>query len=255
MKAIILSAGQGKRLLPLTESLPKCLLSIGPGVTLLSWQLSQLAEAGIDEVVVVTGFHAEKVAAELERGRGALTARALYNPHYAVTDNLASVAHAAEEMDDDFLLINGDTLFTADVVRTLLGAEPRPIRVTVSRKERYDSDDMKVILRGGALAAVSKGLPLDEVDAESIGMILFRDEGVGTFRAAVTQAAASEEGRNSWYLSVVDALAKRVRVDIAEVPAGQWCEVDFPVDLQRARDAFRRWSEGAAGDIAVAASS
>src|SRR3546814_11868791 len=64
MKALILSAGQGSRLLPLTESRPKCLIELS-GRSLLEWQLLALSRAGIDEVVLVTGFAAEQVEAIL----------------------------------------------------------------------------------------------------------------------------------------------------------------------------------------------
>src|SRR3546814_15351970 len=60
MKAIILSAGQGRRLLPLTRRRPKCLINLS-GISILEWQLFALREAGVEEVVVVTGFAAEAV--------------------------------------------------------------------------------------------------------------------------------------------------------------------------------------------------
>ena len=61
MKAIILSAGQGSRLMPLTEVTPKCCLRPWGDVSILEWQISQLAVSGIDEVVVVTGVGQETV--------------------------------------------------------------------------------------------------------------------------------------------------------------------------------------------------
>ena len=63
-RAIILSAGQGSRLLPLTESLPKCMIDFG-GKTLIEWQIEALAANGIRDIAVVTGFHTEKVEALL----------------------------------------------------------------------------------------------------------------------------------------------------------------------------------------------
>ena len=59
-RAIILSAGQGSRLLPLTESLPKCLIAFS-GKTLLEWQVNALIKGGIERIDVVTGFMTEKI--------------------------------------------------------------------------------------------------------------------------------------------------------------------------------------------------
>ncbi|OYY60716.1 MAG: nucleotidyltransferase, partial [Burkholderiales bacterium 28-67-8] len=88
-RALILGAGQGSRLLPLTEKMPKCLLDLC-GRSMLEWQLRGLAENGVPEVVVVTGFHPELVEAELSRvAPPHMRVRTLYNPFYKLADNLA----------------------------------------------------------------------------------------------------------------------------------------------------------------------
>jgi choline kinase len=252
VKAIILSAGQGKRLFPLTEDMPKCLLPLATGMTLLSWQLSQLSAAGFDEVIVVTGFQADRVEAELARCRSFIRSRTIYNPDYATSDNLRSVWCAREEMTGDFLLLNGDTLFMADVVEILLSKPRQPITVTVSHKDRYDSDDMKVRLKDGLLHMIGKTLDPETVDAESIGMIRFLDEGVGEFRGIVEETVESGRGERVWYLSVIDRIAKSFAVHTAAVGADRWCEVDFPVDLQRARHAITLWNQPQTEERAVA---
>src|SRR5262245_12236823 len=65
MKAVVLSAGQGKRLLPLTEENPKCLLEVSGGMPVLGFQLGALARAGIERAVLVVGFGAARVEAWL----------------------------------------------------------------------------------------------------------------------------------------------------------------------------------------------
>ena len=109
MHAIILSAGRGSRLLPLTNNLPKCLLPIGL-TTVLGMQLDTLYAAGITSATIVTGFNAEMVEAELDRRYKGPKTKTLFNPFYQVADNLASCWMAREEMNEDFLIINGDTL-------------------------------------------------------------------------------------------------------------------------------------------------
>lgn len=242
MKAIILSAGQGKRLAPHTDDTPKCLLDVGNGMTLLGWQLTQLAEAGVAEALVVTGFCAEKVEKEITKYTDIIKVRTLFNPFYKMMDNLGSVWHARREMSKDFIVLNGDTLFTADVVARLCAAEANPLTVTISKKDSFDADDMKVTLEGEHLVAVSKELSLDNVDAESIGMILFRDSGVDMFRDTVVEAVEQKEQTGRYYLSIIDALAKTTDVNVVEARQDQWCEVDFPEDLEAARAAVSGWS-------------
>ena len=89
MKAIILAAGRGSRLLPLTETLPKCLLAVGE-TTVLSLQLDTLERAGVDEAIVITGFMAARVEDEVADRSGPMAVQTLYNPFYQVADNLAS---------------------------------------------------------------------------------------------------------------------------------------------------------------------
>ena len=245
MKTIILSAGQGTRLLPLTKSRPKCLLEVAEGLTILDWQLIQLADAGVEEVVVVTGYGSERVDQQVVNHRERLNVRTLLNPGYDQMDNLGSAWHAREEMDGEFIILNGDTLFVAPVVERLCQAAPVPVRTTISRKSSFDSDDMKVILDGDRLEAIGKTLDPSRATAESIGMILFRGEGVDRFRDAAC-AAMSEHRKNGnrYYLSLIDAIAKTDRVDLCEAAQHEWGEVDFPRDLEAARARLRRWQAG-----------
>lgn len=242
MKAIILSAGQGKRLLPLTADIPKCLLPVAPDMTILAWQLLQISAAGIDDITILTGFQADKVEAELARHRRpGLRLNNLYNPFFSVADNLGSVWLACRETAGDFLLLNGDTLFEAAVPRYLLAAPEAPITITISRKNTYDADDMKVGLRDGRLIAVGKGLDRENTDGESIGLMSFRGAGVNRFRAAVESAMRDPAALQSWYLTVIDALARDSSLDIVEAGPEEWCEVDFALDLHRARQMVARW--------------
>ena len=155
-KAIILSAGQGSRLLPLTKDQPKCLIPFA-GKPLIQWQIEALAANGIEEIAVVTGFRTEKVEAALEKLQGPAI-RTLFNPFFKVADNLGSCWIAREEMSGDFIILNGDTLVSPEIVARLMGGATAPITVTVDVKDSYDTDDMKVNRDGDRLVAIGKRL-------------------------------------------------------------------------------------------------
>ncbi|MDP9137563.1 MAG: phosphocholine cytidylyltransferase family protein, partial [Pseudomonadota bacterium] len=243
VKAIILGAGQGKRLLPLTADIPKALLDVG-GHTLIHRQIEALAGAGVREVVVITGYGASVMERELAQcGRArAVSIRTVYNPFFAVADNLASCWMARHEMDGEFLQINGDNVFRDQLVTELLGSSSaHPVTVAVNRKSRYDADDMKVMLDGARLTEIGKMLPAEAVDAEAIGLYAFRGEGVGRYRAALEAAMAEPNGLKQWFPHAVGRLAKEIAVATCDVSGHDWCEIDFPVDLQAARQMVARW--------------
>ena len=240
MRAIILSAGQGKRLLPLTRETPKCLLEVQDGISVLTYQLRTLAACGIREASVIVGFGADQVEEHLSAHPIAgLRVSACYNPFYALSDNLATVWLSRGEMTGDFLLMNGDTLFEEDVLRTLLASPDAPLTLSINVKDRYDDDDMKVSLSGTRLTAVGKTLRREVVHGESIGLMYFRGAGVAAFRTALEGAIREPEALKLWYLSVVNGLTDSLDVATADISGFWWGEVDSPEDLEQVRKALR----------------
>jgi choline kinase len=233
MKAVILSAGQGKRLLPLTADRPKCLLPVR-GRSLIEWQIDELAKCGINRVTTVLGFRADKVERLLRERCDLQRVKTIYNDAYAVSDNLVSCWAARDEMDSDFVLLNGDTLFEAAVMQLLLDTENHPVTVAISHKNDYDSDDMKVELDGCRLVKIGKELLPDQIDGESIGMILFRGQGPKLFRDALEKSLRAPSAQKKWYLSVIDEMARSMPVWTCSTQGFQWCEVDYHADLKLA---------------------
>jgi len=233
MKAIILSAGQGTRLLPMTATIPKCLLDI-QGKTIIEWQIDELHKCGVDQITVVTGYGADKVEDLLQRRYGPQRVQTHYSPDYATTDNLVSCWKVREQMTDDFILLNGDTLFEAAVVKSLLKSPASPVTVTVNHKDIYDADDMKVSMEGSRLTKVGKDIPSGNIHGESIGMILFRDTGPAIFKSRLENAMADSKSIRRWYLSVIDEIAQEITVLTCSIKGLAWCEVDYPADLKQA---------------------
>jgi L-glutamine-phosphate cytidylyltransferase len=233
MKTIILSAGQGKRLLPLTAETPKCLLPI-QGKTLIEWQIDALSAAGIDRVSVVVGYGADQVERLLNQRYGVGHINLIENPMFAETDNLVSCWIAREEMNEDFFLLNGDTLFEIAVVRRVLSRAAHPVTVVTTLKSQYDADDMKVTLEGQRLINIGKDLKPETTDGESVGMILFRGEGPALFRQGLERAMGDPSSSRKWYLSVIRDLCPTMKVWTCSIEGLRSCEVDYPADLKSA---------------------
>jgi choline kinase len=237
--AVILSAGQGKRLSPLTDVRPKCLVPIA-GRPILEWQVRALATAGVDEVTVVTGFCADAVEAMLMTTSVPIEVRTVYNPFYTVADNIGSCWAAKDLMGPDTLLLNGDTLFEPEIVTRVLEQATAPISVTIDDKGMYDSDDMKILRDGDRLTAIGKTLE-SPVDGEAIGMIRFQGEGAGRFVAAMRSALKDQATLKRWYLSIIDELAREGGVGVVSIAGLTWSEIDFPRDLPIAESKVARY--------------
>jgi choline kinase len=240
MKAIILSAGQGSRLGHLVDEKPKCLIDFN-GRTLLDRQLDTLEVNGVHEAVVVTGFHDELVNQAIAARTGGPKVRTVFNPFYKVADNTGSLFMAREELAGDCLVWNGDTLVSNCLMGRVIGNDRAGICVTIDRKDSYDEDDMKVVEDAGRLKAIGKRLDLSTVNAESIGLLAFRTGGAERFRDAIEHALRTPEGTTIWYLRVIHHLAQSSEVWTLDIKGEEWGEVDFPPDVEGARELTARW--------------
>ena len=165
--AIILCAGRGGRLRPLTDDRPKCLLSPG-GRPILERCLDSLGKAGIRQTVVVTGYRADMVEAFV-REKNYAGIRFVPNPEFAVTNTAVSLHLALGAIGTDVLVINGDVIFDPAVLDDLLAA-PEPSAVAVDRDVPLDAENVKVIAGNGRLTRIGKDLDPRLCLGEAIGL-------------------------------------------------------------------------------------
>ena len=165
-----------------------------------------------------------------------------FNPFYKVADNLGSCWIARDAMEGDFLILNGDTLVSEEIVARVQQDSGWPIAVTVDVKPAYDSDDMKVSRdAAGRLLRIGKTLAAAESNAESIGFLAFRGEGAALFRNAVRAAMRTPEGVQHWYLKVIDSLAPTAKVGTVSIEGLGWADVDFLNDIEIATRLTDSW--------------
>jgi choline kinase len=123
----------------------------------------------------------------------------------------------------------------------VVGNDRVGICVTIDRKDGYDEDDMKVVVDGdGRLRAIGKRISKD-VNGESIGLLAFRSGGAERFREAIERDIRAPEGTTIWYLRVIHHLAETSEVWTFDINGEEWGEVDFPEDVERARELVAAW--------------
>jgi L-glutamine-phosphate cytidylyltransferase len=235
MKAIIISAGKGTRLYPLTKNTPKSLLEIGDGVTLLESQLYALEDAGITDVAIIVGYKAEQIEMKV-KDYDHFNITTVYNPFFETSNNLISVWMAKHLMhDEDFITINGDDVFKASLITNLLKSK-EDITMVIDEKETYDDDDMKVIHGDGKILEVSKKVAIAQTNAESVGIIKFSGRGRKIYTDMLEEMVREPENMNVFYLKALQRIIdKGYPVHYSMCQESDWGEIDFHPDLMQIR--------------------
>lgn len=239
MKAIVLAAGRGERLMPLTADCPKSLVDLGDGRTLLEEQVLGMRQSGaIDEIVFVVGYQAAQVESRIHAWPGRPRLRTRFNPFFAVSNNLMSLWIARDEMAEDFVVTNGDNLFTPSVYRRMLNECGNGVFLALKPKRQFDTDDMKARVVRGDVVAVAKTLPSSQCRAESPGLVLVRGATARARFVSTLDALAHDPGNiNRFWLEVFNAMARDGRP--AEpwyfTGADAWQEIDFHADVDTAK--------------------
>ncbi|MBQ7593966.1 MAG: NTP transferase domain-containing protein [Synergistaceae bacterium] len=144
MKALILNSGLGTRMGVLTSEHPKCMTEIFPGETILSRQLKQLTEAGIDEIIITTGY-AENVLMNYCRSLDYdVNIKFVNNPDYKTTNYIYSIYLAREFLNDDLILMHGDLVFENEVIDAVIKSSSSVM--TVSSTLPLPEKDFKAVI-------------------------------------------------------------------------------------------------------------
>jgi choline kinase len=190
----------------------------------------------------MVGYEAEKIEHFLATHTiGSLTVQTRYNPFFATTNTAVTCWLAIRDMTEDFVLVNGDTLFDGEILRRVLAAPEAPLVMAIDQKAAYDADDMKVMLTtSGRLKAVGKSLPDSKIDGESIGLMAFRADGIAAFRSALDMTVRNPEALRLWYHDVISVMASILTVNTVLSNGLWWREIDTPQDLAEVRASFAR---------------
>lgn len=235
MRAVILAAGLGSRLEPLTLERPKCMVEVA-GVAIVDRMIARIAEAGIEDVVVVTGHLHEVLERHLASSAHPVARRAVtvWNERYAEWGNFYSLLVARDAIGgDSFIKLDGDVVMDGGVLPALLAA-PGPAVLAVDRKPGLGDEEMKVRVEHGRAVELSKRIPPEAALGESIGIERIDAE----LAPAVFDALAKliDLGETHEYYERAYELLMRdgAAFGFADITACTWTEVDNRDDLAEA---------------------
>ena len=233
MKALILAAGFGSRLAPLTDNLPKSLVKVN-GKPILFKQIENLIDNGIGDITVVSGYKGEILDSEVKKNFPSV--RVVYSKDYAVTNNMYSAYTAREFVaGEEFLMMNADVFFDGSVIKALL-AFPHPDAI-VTDYGRYLEESMKVTAKDGRITSISKQTEKKDALGCSIDVYKFSADGGNAFFEKCREYIEDKKQLKLWSeVALNDILAD---VYFAACPLdGRWYEIDNHEDLAAAEKLF-----------------
>ena len=173
MKALILNSGMGSRMGVLTSEHPKCMTEVSAKDTILSRQLKQLADAGIEEVVMTTGLFDSVLVNYCQSLNLPLHYTFVKNPVYRETNYIYSIYCAREYLDDDILLMHGDLVFENSVFDAVCASETSCM--TVSSTLALPEKDFKAVIHDGKVVKVGIEFFNDAMAAQPLYKLLKKD--------------------------------------------------------------------------------
>lgn len=163
-----MAAGMAKRLRPLTDERPKCLLTVGQR-TLLERTVDGIIAAGISELVVVTGYRTQMIRDFLTSHYPDLTIHFIDNPDYAHNNNIFSLWLTRPYTEGrDFLLLDSDILFDPQIIPAVLSAEGSAL--ALNRHELGDEEIKVIVDSQNRVTEISKVCSIEQAIGESVGI-------------------------------------------------------------------------------------
>ena len=230
MKAVILAAGMGKRLFPLTKDTPKCLVDIA-GKSILSRQLDALAQNGINEIVVVIGHFGYKIKEFLSQYSDEFKITFIENKDYMITDSTYSLWLARDELKQGYIHLNSDLIFHPDLLKKLLEKKQQN-SIIIDKNVEAGSDMVKVVMdENGQITEMSRDENKEYI-GEAIGPVLFSEEGAKRLLEIIDQSVKRGNTKKQFYF-LLDTFAKESNLFGIDSEKKSWFEIDDFQDLEK----------------------
>lgn len=237
MQAVILAAGIAKRLRPLTDSSPKCLLDIG-GKNLLHRTVENILGNGIKDFVFVLGYKGSMIKDYLDKYFPDINKTVLTNPDYENNNNSYSLWMTKDYIKGDMLLLDSDILFDRRIIAELLNSvHENCLAVNVTKK--LDSEQIKVMVDGeDKITHIGKEVDIDKSIGESIGIEKFSKNYLRELFAILDRKILKESNVNEFYEAsfqeIIDGNDARNSIYSVDVSEYECMEIDTVEDYRHA---------------------
>jgi choline kinase len=247
MIGVILSAGMGTRLMPLTKDIPKPLLEVN-GMTLLERMMINLMNEDIDKFIVIVGYNKEKVEAlvPLLEEKHPIKIMTMENEKYDVTNTSVSTYIASKyienNMPEDFILINGDNVVDPEIITRI--AERENTSLIVDNFKDLNEESFKLIIENetfnedktianGTIKEIGKGIDIASSTGEFIGVSKVAKTDIAKFNEILEDLM--DEDKQNYYDFAYKTLSKISPIDFVLTNGLKWTEIDDHNDWNQAQ--------------------
>jgi len=243
MIGVILAAGVGSRLRPMTNNKPKCLVTTA-GKAILQYQIDAYREAGIDQLVIIVGYEGNAIRQYCKHIKD-IKITILENTDYEITNNMYSLYLAKNHVaGSPFILNNADLSIDSKIVQKLLQHDSQnAIAVDTSL---FNEESMKITVReDGSISDISKKISEHQSHACSIDFYKFSAEAGKTFFDEITGIIEDEKNLKDWTEVAMQRLFQAQRLDFkaCDIAGLDWVEIDNYVDLALSDRKFSKLDE------------
>lgn len=239
MKAIVLAAGVGSRVRPLTDHAPKSLLKVGDK-TILERMISNIEAVGIKDILIITGYLEEQIKEFIQEKFSHLNISFLKNDKYSSTNTGYSLMMAKNFIKgDDFVKFDADVVFEKEVLRRLIN-NPNLTCLSIDKNIHLDKEEVKVICdKDSKVVKVGKKLDPALSNGESIGIEKLSKEAGSLLFEILGNLMKDEKNYNEYYDdSYTTLVEKGIPFHAVDITGLKWVEIDTHEDFQRAQNLF-----------------
>ncbi|MFT4595838.1 MAG: choline kinase [Paracrocinitomix sp.] len=238
-KAVILAAGLGSRIRPLTDNVPKSLLTIGD-TTILERMLKGIYNAGISDVILVLGYMSDKIEHVVQHSFPDMNVEVVINERYSETNTGYSLLLAADPLAGSaFVKFDADVVFDTEILRLLLAC-PHENALCIDRNIQLACEEVKVALADGTkVARVSKLVAPADAIGESIGIEKIGSATSSILFAELRSMMEREQNLQEYYEGAYERLIDRgVAFHAIDITGMAWTEIDTLDDYAAAEKLF-----------------
>lgn len=238
MQAVILAAGVSRRLRPLTDTTPKCLLKIGDK-TLLERTIDKVTSNGIKDLVIVTGYRENMIKDFVRDNIPGINTVFITNADHENNNNSYSLWMTRDLIKDDMLLLDSDILFDEGIIKALLDSKHENC-LAVNFTDKLDEEQIKVILdKDDKVLKIGKEIPIPDSAGESIGIEKFSAYYLKELFAILDRKITQENNVNEFYEAsfqeIVNSKEARNSLFAVDVSNFKCMEIDTVHDYENAQ--------------------